>query len=170
MVNTLICAFDARTGILCKKCKLKLRKKKITALDVEVSKAFGLADQKYPKLLQNVTLTRAHQIAGNGTIVLLIRNGRNIEDNKDVKRFLEAQMQNPIEIVELGSGQRSAFTHFFAPLEILKIDQLFVPPEGDIELKITLRGDPTHLRFSLDQSEKIASLISKNPVRLEIQI
>ncbi len=170
MVITPICAFDARTGILCKKCKLKLRKKKITSLDVEVSKAFGVADQKFPKLLQNVTLARAHQIDGNGPIVLLIRNGRNIEDNQDVKMFLEDQIRNDIEIVELGSGQRSAFVHFFAPLEILKIDQLFVPPEGDIELKITLRGDERELRFPIEQSEQIAGLISKNPVRLDIQI
>jgi hypothetical protein len=169
VVTTPICAFDARTGILCKKCKLKLRKKKITSLDVEVSKAFGLADQKYPKLLQNVTLARAHQIDNNGTIVLLIRNGNNIEDNQDIKMFLEDQISSQIEIVELGSGQRAAFTHFFAPLEILKIDQLFVPPEGDIELKITLRGDPTNLRFPREQSEQIAGLISKSPVRLEIE-
>ncbi|MFW9777936.1 MAG: hypothetical protein ACFFE8_03700 [Candidatus Heimdallarchaeota archaeon] len=169
MVITPICAFDARTGILCKKCKLKLRKKKITSLDVEVSKAFGLADQKYPKLLQNVTLSRAHQIDEDDTIVLLIRNGANIQNNKDIKAFLEDQINSQIEIVELGSGQRSAFAHFFAPLEILEIDQLFVPPDGDIELKITLKGDPTNLRFPIEQSEQIASLISKSPVRLEIE-
>jgi hypothetical protein len=53
-------------------------------------------------------------------------------------------------------------------LDILEIDQIFAPPEGDIELKITLRGDPEMLRFPLDQLKQIAEMISNNPVRLEI--
>ena len=55
------------------------------------------------------------------------------------------------------------------PVNILEIDQIFAPPEGDIELKITLRGDPELLRFPIDQLKQIAEMISKNPVRLEIQ-
>ena len=58
MVVTPICNFCAKTGVLCIKCKQKLRNGKITEVEVTVSKAFAKAEQKYPKLLQNVTLDR----------------------------------------------------------------------------------------------------------------
>ncbi|MFX1285124.1 MAG: hypothetical protein ACFFB5_15800 [Promethearchaeota archaeon] len=167
MVITPICNFCAKTGVLCKKCKQKLRKGKFTQLDVDVSKAFAKAEQRFPKQLQNVTLDRAHRL--NGSIVLLTRNGNNILENEDLKHFIEDEIRKPIEIVERKSDTRKTFADFFAPLDILEIDQIFAPPEGDIELKITLRGDPNLLRFPLDQLKQIAELISKNSVRLEIQ-
>lgn len=167
MVNTPICNFCAKTGVLCKKCKQKLRRGKITQLEVEVSKAFASAEQKFPKQLQNVTLDRAHRI--NGSIVLLTRNGESILENEAIIRFIESEIKNPIEIVERKADTRKTFADFFAPLDILEIDQIYAPPEGDIELKITLQGDPKLLRFPLDQLKQIAELISKNPVRLEIK-
>jgi transcription antitermination factor NusA-like protein len=167
VVITPICNFCAKTGVLCKKCKQKLRKGKITNLEVEVSKIFANADQKFPKQLQNVTLDHAHGLGAS--VVLLTRNGINILENEEILDFIETEIDKPIEIVEKKSNTRKTFTDFFAPLDILEIDQIFVPPEGDIELKITLRGDPNLLRFPLDQLRQIAELISKNPVRLEIQ-
>jgi len=167
LVITPICNFCAKTGVLCKKCKQKLRKGKFTQLDVDVSKAFAKAEQRFPKHLQNVTLDRAHRL--NGSIVLLTRNGNTILENEELKHFIEDEIKKPIEIVERKSDTRKTFTDFFAPLDILEIDQIFAPPEGDIELKITLRGDPNLLRFPLDQLKQIAELISKNSVRLEIQ-
>lgn len=167
MLITPICNFCAKTGVLCKKCKQKLRKGKFTQLDVDVSKVFAKAEQRFPKQLQNVTLDRAHRL--NGSIVLLTRNGNNILENEELKHFIEDEIKKPIEIIERKSDTRKTFADFFAPLDILEIDQIFAPPEGDIELKITLRGDPELLRFPLDQLKQIAELISKNPVRLEIQ-
>ncbi|MFX0014677.1 MAG: hypothetical protein ACFFB2_06000 [Promethearchaeota archaeon] len=166
MVVTPICNFCAKTGVLCKKCKQKLRKGKFTQLDVDVSIAFAKAEQRFPKQLHNVTLDRAHRL--NGSIVLLTQNGRNILENEELKYFIESEIRKPIEIIERKADTRKTFADFFAPLDILEIDQIFAPPEGDIELKITLRGDPELLRFPLDQLKQIAELISKNPVRLEI--
>ena len=166
MVVTPICNFCAKTGVLCKKCKQKLRKGKITEVEVTVSKAFAKAEQKYPKLLQNVTLDRAHSL--DNSIVLLTRNGKNLIENEELKYTIETEIRKPIEIVERKADTRKTFAEFFAPLDIVEIDQIFVPPEGDVELKITLKGDPELLRFPMDQLKQIAELISKNPVRLEI--
>jgi transcription antitermination factor NusA-like protein len=167
VVVTPICNFCAKTGVLCKKCKQKLRKGKITELEITVSKAFAKADQKYPKILQNVVLYRAHSL--DSSTVLLTRNGDVILENEELTHFIESEIRNPVEIVERKSDTRKTFTEFFSPLDIVEIDQIFVPPEGDVELKITLRGDPELLRFPLEQLRQIAELISKNPVRLEIQ-
>ncbi len=166
MVVTPICNFCAKTGVLCKKCKQKLRKGQITEVEVTVSKAFAKAEQKYPKLLQNVTLDRAHSL--DSSIVLLTRNGKNLIENEELKYTIETEIRKPIEIVERKADTRKTFTEFFAPLDIVEIDQIFVPPEGDVEVKITLKGDPALLRFPMDQLKQIAELISKNPVRLEI--
>ncbi|MFX1518166.1 MAG: hypothetical protein ACFFC6_17860, partial [Promethearchaeota archaeon] len=114
MVITPICNFCAKTGVLCKKCKQKLRKGKFTQLDVDVSKAFAKAEQRFPKQLQNVTLDRAHRL--NGSIVLLTRNGNNILENEDLKHFIEDEIRKPIEIVERKSDTRKTFADFFAPL------------------------------------------------------
>ena len=166
MVVTPICNFCAKTGVLCIKCKQKLRNGKITEVEVTVSKAFAKAEQKYPKLLQNVTLDRAHSL--DSSIVLLTRNGKNLIENEELKYTIETEIRKPIEIVERKADTRKTFAEFFAPLDIVEIDQIFVPPEGDVELKITLKGDPELLRFPMDQLKQIAELISKNPVRLEI--
>ena len=139
MVETPICNFCAKTGVLCKKCKQKLRKGKITELEVTVSKAFAKADQKYPKLLQNVILDRAHSL--DDSIVLLARNGGSIIENEDLRNFIETEIRKPIEIVERKADTRKTFAEFFAPLDIVEIDQIFVPPEGDVELKIKLRDE-----------------------------
>ena len=167
MVNTPICNFCAKTGVLCKKCKNKLRKKKITNLDIEISKAFAKIELQYAKQLQDVTFERSHQL--NGSVALLTRNGSVLLENPEILDHIETTLRRPIEIVERKGNTRNTFALFFAPLDIVEIDQIFVPPEGDIELRITLRGNPDEMRFPLDQSEQIARLISKNPVRIEIQ-
>ncbi|NHJ00686.1 MAG: hypothetical protein EAX86_01035 [Candidatus Heimdallarchaeota archaeon] len=166
MVTTPICNFCAKTGVLCKKCKQKLRKGKITNLEVEVSKVFARAEQRYLKQLQNVTLDRAHQM--NESILLLTRNGNVIIQNTELRQFIESEIRAPIEIIERKTDTRTTFADLFHPLDIVEIDQIYVPPDGDIELKITLRGDPNSLRFSIDQLKQIAELIANNPVRLEI--
>ncbi len=167
MVKTPICNFCAKTGVLCKKCKQKLRRKRITELDVELSKAFAKAEQRFPKQLQHVTLDRAHRL--NGSIILITRNSSSILENPEIKQFIESEIKNPVEVIERKADTRKTFTDFFSPLDIVGIDQIFVPPEGDIELKITLRGNPELLKYSIEQLKQIAELISKNPVRLEIQ-
>ncbi len=167
MVNTPICNFCAKTGVLCKKCKTKLRKKKITNLDVEISQAFAKIELQYAKQLQDVTFERAHQL--NGSVALLTRNGSVLLENPEILERIENELRRPIEIVERRGDTRTTFALFFAPLDIVEIDQIFVPPEGDIEIRITLRGNPDQMRFSVEQSEQIARLISKNPVRIEIQ-
>ena len=167
MVNTPICNFCAKTGVLCKKCKNKLRKKKITNLDVEISRAFAKIELRYAKQLQDVTFERAHQL--NGSVALLTRNGSVLLQNPEILEHIETELRRPVEIVERKGDTRTTFALFFAPLDIVEIDQIFVPPEGDIELRITLRGNPDQMRFSVEQTEQIARLISKNPVRIEIQ-
>jgi len=167
VVVTPICNFCAKTGVLCKKCKQKLRKRKITQLDVDVSKAFAKAELKFPKQLQHVTLDRAHQL--DGSIVLLTKNGKDILANEELKNFIESEIKMTLEIVERKSDTRKTYADFFTPLEILEIDQIFVPPDGDVELKITLRGDPQSHRFTKDQLKQIAQLISKTPVRIEFK-
>jgi hypothetical protein len=153
--------------VLCKKCKQKLRKKKINQLDIEISKAFAKIELRFAKQLQNVTFERAHKM--NGSVVLLTRNGNVLLENEEILDFLESELRQPIEIVERKGDSRTTFAQFFAPLDIVEIDQIFVPPEGDVELRITLNGNPDDLRFPLSQLEQIAELISKNPVRIEIQ-
>ena len=167
MVNTPICNFCAKTGVLCKKCKQKLRKKKINQLDIEISKAFAKIELRFSKQLQNVTFERAHKM--NGSVVLLTRNGHVLIENEEILEYLESELRQPIEIVERKGDSRTTFAQFFAPLDIVEIDQIYVPPEGDVELRITLNGNPDDLRFPLNQLEQIAELISKNPVRIEIQ-
>lgn len=166
MVNTPICNFCAKTGVLCKKCKQKFRKKKFTELDIEISKAFAKLEFRYAKQLQNVTFERAHSL--NGSVVLLTRNGSVLLENQEIIEQLESEIRRPIEIVERRGDTRTTLAQFFAPLDIVEIDQIFVPPEGDVELRITLRGNIEQLRFPLIQLEQIAELISKNPVRIEI--
>ncbi|MHA2175033.1 MAG: hypothetical protein ACXAB2_05045 [Candidatus Hodarchaeales archaeon] len=167
MVTTPICNFCAKTGVLCKKCKQKLRKRKISQLDVDISRAFANIELRYAKQLQNVTFERAHQL--NGSVVLLTRNGSVLLDNPEIMDNLENEIRRPIEIVERKRDTRTTFAQLFVPLDIVEIDQIFVPPEGDVELRITLRGSSDDLLYPLDQLEQIAELISKNPVRIEIE-
>ena len=167
MENTPICNFCAKTGVLCKKCKQKFRKKKFTQLDIDISKAFAKLEFQFSKQLQSVTFERAHPL--NGSVVLLTRNGSVLLENQEIIDQLESEIRSPVEIVERKGDTRTTFAQFFAPLDIVEIDQIFAPPEGDVELRITLRGNREQLKFPLDQLEQIAELISKNPVRIEIQ-
>ena len=167
MVTAPICNFCAKTGVLCKKCKQKLRKRKISQLDVEISQAFASIEARYAKQLQNVAFERAHQL--NGSVVPLTRNGSVLLDNPEILDNLENEIRRPIEIVERKRDTRTTFAQLFTPLDIVEIDQIFVPPEGDVELRITLRGSSDDLRYTIDQLEQIAELISKNPVRIEIE-
>jgi hypothetical protein len=153
--------------VLCKKCKQKFRKKKFTELDIEISKAFAKLEFRYSKQLKNVTFERAHPL--NGSVVLLTRNGSVLLENQEIIDQLENEIRRPVEIIERIGDTRTTFAQFFAPMDILEIDQIFVPPEGDVELRIKLKGNIEQLRFSIDQLEKIAELISKNPVRIEVQ-
>ena len=96
----------------------------------------------------------------NGSVVLLTRNGSVLLENQEIIDQLESEIRTPVEIVERKGDTRTTFAQFFAPLDIVEIDQIFAPPEGDVELRITLRGNHEELKFPLGQLEKIAELMN----------
>lgn len=165
-LKTIICNFCARTGVLCKECNSKLRKGKINELDIEISKVFVELDQKYAKQLNDVIIRAVQKT--NDNYIILARNGSKINSNTEIIDLLERKLTSNIIIIEEKKNIKSTFAELFNPLKIDRIDQLYVPPEGDLELRIQLKGDIEKLGMTQAQLQQVASVIAKTPVRIEV--
>jgi transcription antitermination factor NusA-like protein len=164
VVKLPICYFDAKTGVLCKKCARRLRSGRISSKDVEVSRLLTELERKIPAI-QSMALERV--IPVEKAIILAIEGATIPEPNavEAVTAALQEQLKQTVTLVPIQANPKETLASLFRPLEVLGVDRIFVP-DGTVELKVRLRGEVGRLTTPLEQLQEIASKITKTAVRL----
>lgn len=166
MVNLPICYFDAKTGVLCKRCARRLRTGKITSQDVEVSKLITELERKIPAI-QPMSLQKVIPV---GKSLILAVSGNSFPDEKtayDLTQALEESLDQTVTLIAIQANHKETLTNLFKPLEVLGVDRIFVP-DGTLELKVRLRGEVTKLTTPIDQLQEIASKLTKTAIRVVV--
>lgn len=157
-----ICVFDAKTGMLCSNCKIKLENGEITKEDVEISKALV-------KFSSNKTLQKAKFYNSIDTPNLMIIIGdstlKTSLQNQQIADSLKKVSNKSFEVVVKEGTLKDTLTSLFAPVEVSGIDEIFVP-DGTKEIRINLRGSEEKLPLPSGDLVLIASKVTSSLIRL----
>ncbi len=156
-----ICVFDAKTGMLCSNCKIKLENGEINQEDVEISKALVKHTQKIPKnakFYNSIDTPNLMIIVGDSTL-------KNSLQNQQIADSLKKVSNKPFEVVVKEGTLKDTLTSLFAPVEVAGIDEIFVP-DGTKEIRINLRGSEENLPLRADDLVLISSKVTSSLIRL----
>ena len=157
-----ICVFDAKTGMLCSNCKVKLENEEITPTDVEISKALV-------KFSSNKSLQKAkfYNSIDTPNLVIIIGDSELKESllNQQIADSIKKVSAKPFEVVVKEGTIKDTLSSLFAPVEVSGIDEIFVP-DGTKEIRINLRGSEDDLPLTADDLILISSKVTSSLIRL----
>ncbi|MEM4311246.1 MAG: hypothetical protein QXX95_02540 [Nitrososphaerales archaeon] len=167
MLKTPICSFDAKTGILCPKCKSKLEKGQITHDDVELSvKLMALSDM-IPEL-NKITLHRAIKLDPN--YVLTVGVGESlILKNVTVLQKLQSELKTKVWIVEEQASTREFLEDLFRPIKILGVNTVFLPDGSELTKVIIVGRKTEKLIPILEQIKQVAKVVRGIDLLIEFE-
>ena len=145
-----ICAFDAKTGILCAKCEGKLRSGHISKSDVDASTRFVNFADKHPQL-DGLSLHRAYDVNGSTVLVLGSTDLISIRREPLLKTKLEEVFGKKVWLLEGDSSERKILEDLLFPVKILTVNQVWLP-DGSRLTKAIISGRKTE-RFPVDLDE-----------------
>ena len=157
-----ICVFDAKTGMLCSNCKMKLENGEITKLDVEISKV--LVKNSSNKTMQKSKFYNAIDTP-NLTIIIGDSALKEGLQNKQIEDAMKKISGKNFEVVVKEGTIKDTLSSLFAPVEVFGIDEIFVP-DGTKEIRINLRGSEKDLPLTSEQLILISSKVTSSLIRL----
>ena len=149
-----ICAFDAKTGILCAKCQAKLTAGQITDADIQVSKALVKLAEKIPDV-NKMTLLRSFQVDGNYVLEVEQADAAIVRSKPEIKQKLEEQLKGKVWVIGSSNSDRRFLEELFYPIRILTVNTVWLP-DGSKLTKVILPGRRTErLRAEIEALKKI---------------
>ncbi|MDW8045222.1 MAG: transcription elongation factor NusA [Nitrososphaerota archaeon] len=142
-----ICLFDAKVGILCPKCEVKLKGGHITKADVDASIKLVKLAGKYPEL-NRITLLRALNVNSDLVLILGAGNLAFIRKDPTLQKKLEEELGEKLWFLEGESTDRVMLEDLFYPIRILTVNVVWLP-DGSKLTKVIIPGRKTK-KFPID--------------------
>lgn len=156
-MKSVICPFDAKSGVLCAKCESKLESGNITADDVKAAiKLARLADSS--QQVDRFTLLRGTQVDDDFVLVLRSPDVVAIRDDSVLADRIEGEFGQKVWFVESEASDRRFIEGMLHPLKVLSVN-LFWMPDGSKLTKAVLSGDPKRARVNIEKVVKIAKAV-----------
>lgn len=166
-MKTPICSFDAKSGVLCRKCETKLKSGSITQDDVEAAtKLIGLADRNQE--VNKFTLIRATRV--NGDFVLVFRGSdvSVVQSNEALASKIEKQMGQKVWFVETEASERRFIESLFHPLKVLSVNFFWLPQANKLT-KVIIADDAKNTPVNIEKVQKIAKAIKNIELLVEFK-
>ncbi len=156
-MKTPICSFDAKSGVLCRKCEAKLKSGSITQDDVEAAtKLIGLADRNQE--IDKFTLIRGTKVHGDFVLVFRGSDVSVLRGNEELASKIEKQIGQKVWFVETEASDRRFIESLFHPLKVLSVN-FFWLPEANKLTKVIIADDGKNTSVNIDKVQKIAKAI-----------
>jgi transcription antitermination factor NusA-like protein len=144
-----ICAFDAKTGILCAKCQAKLSAGQISNSDIVVSKVLVKLAESIPEL-NKMTLLRSYQVGGNYLMEMEQADSTLIRSKPEIKQRLEDVLKGKVWVIGTSNSDRQFLEELFYPIRILTVNTVWLP-DGSKLTKVIIPGRrPERLRGEIE--------------------
>src|ERR1700733_3187236 len=121
-----ICAFDAKTGILCAKCQAKLTAGQITEADIQVSRALVKLAEKIQDV-NKMTLLRSFQVDGNYVLEVEQADAAIVRSKPEMKQKLEEQLKGKVWVIAASNSERRFLEDLFYPIRLLTVNTVWLP-------------------------------------------
>ena len=138
-METHLCEFCLRSGMLCSKCREKIRSGAVTDLYMRVAQFLLDIENQYP-LLQKTSLENV-VMAGRFLVLVVGRGDRNrlMSYSGKVIRSVGDEFKRRVLVIEKGVSDRQFLEDLFARQHIVTINIIWLP-DGSTETGVVLRG------------------------------
>lgn len=166
-MKTPICSFDAKSGVLCRKCETKLKSGSITQDDVEAAtKLIGLADRNQE--VNKFTLSRATRVHGDFVLVFRGSDVSVLRSNEALASNIEKQMGQKVWFVETEASERRFIESLFHPLKVLSVNFFWLPQANKLT-KVIIADDAKNTLVNIEKVQKIAKAIKNIELLVEFK-
>jgi transcription antitermination factor NusA-like protein len=138
-LNTPLCNFCIKSGILCQKCREKVKSGEVTETDVQIAKLLLKLEEKNP-ILQNVHFFNAYDV--DNALAIVVGQGdlpKFLSSGGKIVRDISDSMGKKVRIIERKSELRTFLEDLFAPVPITAINKIWLP-DGSEETRVILPG------------------------------
>jgi len=139
-LETKLCHFCLKTGVLCPRCEEKVRSGEVSQAYMKVAKMLLDLEEKGLTPLQDATLLDVAEI--RDTLVLVFKRGdltRLGPARRRLARALENELGKRVHMVEGDVDERTFLEQLFAPATLVTINRIWLPDDS-VEVKVILRG------------------------------
>ena len=166
-MKTPICSFDAKSGVLCRKCEAKLKSGSITQDDVDAAKKLiGLAD--HDQEINKFTLVRASRVHDDFVLVLRGPDVAVLRANKELASKIEKEMGQKVWFIESEASDRRFIENLFYPTKVLSVN-FFWLPEANKLTKIIVTEDAKSASVNIEKVQKIAKAVRNIELLVEVK-
>jgi transcription antitermination factor NusA-like protein len=137
-VQTHLCEFCLRSGMLCSKCQEKIRSGAVTNLYMRVAQFLLDIEGQYP-LLQKTRLENV--VEAGGYIALVVGRGdqrRFMSYGGKLTRAVGDEFRRRVLVIEEGASDRRFLEDLFTNQQIVTINIIWLP-DGSNETRVVLR-------------------------------
>ena len=154
-METPLCNFCIKSGILCQRCQEKVQKGEVSETDINIAKLLFNLENKYP-ILQKISFYNTYEVDG----VLAIIVGRNdlhklLSSSRGLLRDITEKAHKKIRILEKQGIIRQFFEDLFAPAAITAINKIWLP-DGSTETRVIVSGYYRRLPLKLKVIKELA--------------
>jgi transcription antitermination factor NusA-like protein len=166
-LKTPICSFDAKSGVLCRKCEAKLKSGSITQDDVEAAtKLIGLADRNQE--INKFTLIRGTRVQGDFVLVLRGSDVSALRGNEELASKIEKHMGQKVWFIETEASDRRFIESLFHPLKVLSVNFFWLPGANKLT-KVIVADDGKNVPIDIEKVQKIAKAIRNIELLVEFK-
>jgi transcription antitermination factor NusA-like protein len=149
-----ICAFDAKTGILCAKCQAKLSAGQISNSDIVVSKVLVKLAESVPEV-NKMALLRSNEVEGSYVMEMEQSDATLIRSKPEIKQKLEDMLKGKVWVIGTSNSDRQFLEELFYPIRILTVNTVWLP-DGSKLTKVIIPGKrPERLRGEIEALKKV---------------
>ncbi|MEO9319492.1 MAG: hypothetical protein ABI361_02350 [Nitrososphaera sp.] len=166
-MKSLICAFDAKSGVLCSKCDAKLRAGDLTPDDIDASIKLTRLAERFPEIAK-FTLFKAASADGDLVLVVRASDVNAAKSNASIPQRIEREFNRKVWFVESDTSDRSFVENLFYPVRILSVN-LFWLPDGTKLTKVMAEGNAQRARLDTSKIAKIAKAVRNMDLLVEFE-
>ena len=140
-MKTPICSFDARTGVLCPKCDLRLKSGQISETDVDASIKLTKASEKNQEI-SKLSLIKAEIVDGEYLLVLEPGSLAPLRHDLVFQKSLQNVLGAKVWLTEADTTDKKALEDLFFPVRIANVNTVWLP-DGSKMTKVVIPGRKT---------------------------
>ena len=148
-----ICAFDAKTGILCAKCQAKLTAGQISNSDIAVSKALVKLADSVPEL-NRTTLLRSYEVEGSYVLEVEQGDAAVVRAKPEIRQKIEDMLKGKVWVIGTTNSDRQFLEELFYPIRILTVNTVWLPDGSKLTKAIIPGRRPERLRGEIEALKK----------------
>ena len=163
-----ICAFDAKTGILCAKCQAKLDAGQITEADIQVSRALVKLAEKVADV-NKMTLLRSFAVEGNYILEVEQADASIFRSKPEIKQKLEEQLKGRVWVIAASNSERRFLEDLFYPIRLLTVNTVWLPDGSKLTKAIIPGRRVERLNSEIELLKRVVKLMKGIELMVEFE-